>query len=96
MDGLCAALGGNFPEIVDEAVLMLESVLTMQDGVSGPQESTRQRVATISPGLRGGWTLNDSQIILGAAVPVTFTEGEQRATAFLMYVSYELPFSANR
>ena len=76
--------------------LMLESVLTMQDGVSGPQETTRQRVATISPGVRGGWTLSDSQIILGTAVPVTFTEGEPRDRALLVYFSYELPFSPNR
>jgi len=76
--------------------LMLESVLTMQDGVTGPQETTRQRVATISPGVRGGWTLSDSQIILGTAVPVTFTEGEPRDRALLVYFSYELPFSPNR
>jgi hypothetical protein len=76
--------------------LMLESVLTMQDAVTGPQETSRQRVATISPGLRGGWTLGDTQIILGTAVPITFTEDEQRDTAFLVYFSYELPFSPNR
>ena len=76
--------------------LMLESVLTMQDTVIDEQNTGLQRVATISPGVRGGWTLNDSQIILGAAVPVTFTEGEESAAAVLVYFSYELPFSPNR
>jgi hypothetical protein len=77
--------------------LMLEGVWTLQDSVIGLQQTRRDRVATISPGVRGGWTLpGDQQIILGAAVPVTLTEGEERSAAFLMYFSYELPFTSNR
>jgi len=77
--------------------LMLEGVWTLQDSVIGLQQTRRDRIATISPGVRGGWTLpGDQQIILGAAVPVTLTEGEERSTAFLMYFSYELPFTSNR
>jgi hypothetical protein len=71
--------------------LMFESVLTLQDSVFGSQN--RQKVATISPGVRGGWTLSDSQVILGAAVPVTYADDEPWTTALLMYFSYELAFS---
>jgi len=71
--------------------LMLESVLTLQDTRFGDQ--SRQKVATISPGVRGGWTMSDSQVILGAAVPVTYADDEPWTTAFLMYFSYELAFS---
>jgi len=74
--------------------LMLESVLTFQDQRFGDQG--RQKVATISPGVRGGWTMSDSQVILGAAVPVTYVDDEPWTTAVLMYFSYELPFSAVR
>jgi hypothetical protein len=76
--------------------LMLESVLTIQDGVFLQQQTSHQRVLLISPGVRGGWTMMDSQIILGAAVPVTLTAGEPRSTAVLLYFSYELPFTSRR
>jgi hypothetical protein len=76
--------------------LMLESVLTLQDTLADSRQTSRQHVTTISPGARGGWTLSDQQIILGTALPVTFTEGEQHSTAFLVYFSYELPFTSRR
>src|SRR4029077_6808738 len=37
--------------------LMLEGVLNLQDSVFGFQQTRRNRVATISPGIRGGWSL---------------------------------------
>jgi hypothetical protein len=76
--------------------LMLESVLGLEESVIGFQLTDRARVMTISPGLRGGWTLTgDRQVILGAAVPVTFSAGEH-STAVLGYFSYELPFTSRR
>jgi hypothetical protein len=75
--------------------LMLESVVTMQDTVMDESSTIAQRAATIAPGVRGGWTLGDRQVIVGAAVPFTMTEDEPRSTAFLVYFSYELPFTAN-
>lgn len=75
--------------------LMLESVLTMQDTVVDEARTSAQRIATIAPGVRGGWTIGDRQVILGAAVPMTLAEGERRSTAFLLYFSYELPFTSN-
>jgi len=76
--------------------LMLESVVEFEDSVIGIQQTGRERAFTLSPGVRGGWTLTgDRQIILGAAVPITFSEGDQSA-AVLGYFSYELPFTSNR
>ena len=76
--------------------LMLESVVEFEDSVTGFQQTGRARVVTISPGVRGGWTLmGDRQVILGAAVPVTFSSGEH-STAVLGYFSYELPFTSRR
>jgi len=75
--------------------LMLESVLTMQDTVIDEDSTSAQRIATIAPGIRGGWTIGDRQVVLGGAVPITFAESEPRSTAFLVYFSYELPFTSN-
>jgi hypothetical protein len=75
--------------------LMLESVLTMQDTVIDEDSTSAQRIATIAPGIRGGWTIGDRQVVLGGAVPITLAEGEARSTAFLLYFSYELPFTSN-
>jgi hypothetical protein len=47
---------------------------------------------TLSPGGRGGWNIGDHQLILGVAVPITWTEGDVRDTAVFLYASYELPF----
>jgi hypothetical protein len=76
--------------------VMLESVLEFEDSAARGPQAGRDRVTTISPGVRGGWTLaGDRQIILGAAVPVTFSGGDH-STAVLAYFSYELPFTSNR
>jgi hypothetical protein len=75
--------------------LLFESVVVFEDAVRTSRETSRERVVTLSPGLRGGWNLSgDRQIIVGVAVPVTVTGGE-KAVAFLTYFSYELPFTAN-
>jgi hypothetical protein len=72
--------------------LMLESVLAFdaEEVTAGIVERTR--AFTVSPGVRGGWTLaKDTQLILGAAIPITRVNGET-ATGVFGYVSYELPF----
>jgi hypothetical protein len=49
-------------------------------------------VVTLSPGVRGGWNVaKDAQVIIGAAVPVTWTAG-QSSVGLFGYFSYELPF----
>jgi hypothetical protein len=71
--------------------LMLESVLDFEQ-VAEPDGTTRRETAfTLSPGARGGWNLGDHQLILGAAVPITWVESDASA-GILLYLSYELPF----
>lgn len=75
--------------------LMLESVLGFDEGDTPPgplSKVERTRSFTMSPGLRGGWNLaEDTQLILGAAIPITRANGESSVGVF-GYVSYELPF----
>lgn len=52
----------------------------------------RTSALTISPGVRGGWSLApDTQLILGVAIPITRAAGET-STGLFGYLSYELPF----
>jgi DtxR family Mn-dependent transcriptional regulator len=72
--------------------LMLESVLTSIESESGPGQTLRTRSFTLSPGIRGGWNIGpETQIIIGAAVPVTWSAGTT-VTGVFGYFSYELPF----
>ena len=70
--------------------LMLESVLASNETAT---EVGKGRVSTftLSPGFRGGWDIGEKQIVIGAAMPVSWTQGEADIGAFL-YFSYELPF----
>jgi hypothetical protein len=77
--------------------LMLEGVVAgigstpAQTSPGAPSAGRRIAVSTISPGIRGGWNISDDkQIVIGAAAPVTFSEGE-RSTALFLYFSYEGP-----
>jgi hypothetical protein len=54
--------------------------------------TVRERAFTLSPGVRGGWNFGDRQLILGLAVPITWTSAEDTDTAAFLYFSYELPF----
>jgi hypothetical protein len=69
---------------------MLESLVLLREEPV-PGGTTRDKSFTLSPGVRGGWNIGDSQLILGFAVPVTWNDGDQDAAAFF-YASYELPF----
>jgi len=70
--------------------LMLESVLRF-DEVPDVLGTTRETFFTLSPGARGGWNFGDRQLILGAALPITWSDGSSDTGVFL-YLSYELPF----
>jgi hypothetical protein len=70
--------------------LMLENVLSFEEFVSAAGGTERQTVFTFSPGARGGWNLGDHQLIVGAAVPITFADDND--AGILLYLSYELPF----
>jgi hypothetical protein len=68
--------------------LMLEAVGEFPPGEFGD----RNKVFTLSPGLRGGWNHGeDAQTILGIAMPITMSGGEE-SFSVLAYASYELPF----
>jgi hypothetical protein len=75
--------------------LMLESVLVLAESEVAPgvtRETERTATFTLSPGVRGGWNLtDDKQIVIGAALPITWSEGTTSAGVF-GYFSYELPF----
>jgi DtxR family transcriptional regulator, Mn-dependent transcriptional regulator len=74
--------------------LLLESVL-VSDQILGVNGRTREQAWTLSPGFRGGWNIGEKQLVIGFAVPVTWSAGESDTAAFF-YFSYELPFTRNR
>ena len=75
--------------------LMLESVLRFDELTGEGTSTVRETAFVLSPGLRGGWNVGDQQIILGAAVPITWVAGGTE-TGLLLYLSYELPFRKTR
>ena len=52
----------------------------------------RESSVTVSPGIRTGWNLGTKQVVVGVAVPVTWSD--RRDLAVLGYFSYELPFAS--
>ena len=70
--------------------VMLESMVRFDELVDDAG-TIRETAFVLSPGARGGWNLGDQQLILGAAMPVTWIDGSAE-TGFLVYLSYELPF----
>lgn len=72
--------------------VMLEVLTLFPETLRSGEISTRERVVTISPGIRRGWNIDDSQIVVGLAAPLTFESGAKKL-AVLAYGSYELPFS---
>jgi DtxR family transcriptional regulator, Mn-dependent transcriptional regulator len=69
--------------------LMLESFASFDQTV---QEVGTSRGTTVilSPGIRGGWDIGEKQVVLGLAVPITWSS-DTNAGVFV-YASYELPF----
>jgi DtxR family Mn-dependent transcriptional regulator len=71
--------------------VMVESVLEWPEELIAPGLTDRFTAFTLAPGARGGWNVGEHQLILGAAVPITWTPGAADAGVFF-YFSYELPF----
>src|SRR5262245_16980234 len=73
--------------------VMLESLVTFDEFLeeTGP---TRGTTFTLSPGFRGGWDIGEKQIVVGAAVPISWSSDDTSAGVYL-YFSYELPFKKN-
>jgi hypothetical protein len=70
--------------------LMLEASLLFDEHVVDAA-ATRSRSVTLSPGFRRGWNFGDRQLVVGAALPISRSEGTTEVAA-LGYFSYELPF----
>ena len=71
--------------------LMLESIYEWAE-VSDGFATQRDYAMVLIPGFRTGWNIGDeTQVILGLGVPVTFVSGTADAGVF-GYFSYELPF----
>lgn len=69
---------------------MLETVVS-SDAEYGPDGVSRATSVIVSPGFRMGWNIGPKQVVMGAAVPVSRSEGETEVGIF-GYLSYELPF----
>ena len=84
--------GSAIYRVADMVNVMLEAVFAENDS-DQPNGTTRfTRSVIVSPGIRGGWNLKgDKQIVIGAAIPITWVEGTTEAGVFA-YFSYELPF----
>jgi hypothetical protein len=75
--------------------LMLESVVSFNAVPEELTGTTHSTSVTLSPGARGGWNLGEKQIVIGVAVPVTWTGGSHDQALFT-YFSYELPFKKEK
>jgi hypothetical protein len=69
--------------------LMLESVLSFDDSIT-ETGTARDTAFTLSPGFRGGWNVGDKQVVVGVALPTTWSD--TTSTGAFFYFSYELPF----
>ena len=69
--------------------LMMESVIFFDQSLAEVGTS-RDTTFTLSPGFRGGWNVGDKQVIVGFAVPTTWSDTTNTGAFF--YFSYELPF----
>ncbi len=71
--------------------LMVEGLIEWPHELVAPGLVERYTAATLAPGARGGWNLGDHQLIVGAAIPITWSQGTTQTGVFF-YTSYELPF----
>jgi DtxR family Mn-dependent transcriptional regulator len=70
--------------------LMLEGVILFDEFIA-VHRTRRNTAVTVAPGLRTGWDIGERQLIVGFAVPITWSDDEEETGAFV-YCSYELPF----
>ena len=69
--------------------VMLESVLS-SDQFLEETGTSRDATFTLSPGFRSGWNVGDKQVIVGFALPTSWSD--TASTGAFVYLSYELPF----
>jgi hypothetical protein len=61
--------------------VMIEALAEFEDAGS---------IGLVAPGIRTGWNIGETQVVLGVAWPVTFAD--DTTASLLLYLSYELPF----
>ena len=71
--------------------LMLESVMSFDQSLT-ESATDRDPTFTLSPGFRGGWNIGERQVVVGLAMPTSWSDGDTRSTGAFVYFSYELPF----
>jgi DtxR family Mn-dependent transcriptional regulator len=71
--------------------LMMESLVVSGEDLESDAPSRRTSV-TFAPGVRGGWDIGDSQLVLAVSAPIVQQHGAPTSTALVTYVSYELRF----
>jgi hypothetical protein len=69
--------------------LMLESTMSFDQSLE-EFGTSRRTTFILSPGLRGGWDVRGKQVIVGFAIPTSWSAGA--STGAFAYFSYELPF----
>ena len=72
--------------------LMLESLVTFDEFLE-EDGTDRDTTFTQSPGFRGGWDIGEKQVVVGAAVPISWSD--ETSAGVYLYFSYELPFKRN-
>ncbi len=89
--------GASTPALAGSIIVAARPMLNVMVEVYNewrPGASGHERATTVSPGIRGGWNIGESQFVLGIAAPIT--RGAVRDYGILGYLSYELPFSKKR
>ena len=79
--------------------LMLETVAEWEQTVNADRLLEREFTYTISPGFRYAMNypqLADLQVVLGAAAPISFTQGKSTDYGVLLYLSFEHNFLENK
>jgi hypothetical protein len=75
--------------------LMLEVLGEWEQSVNEDRRLEREFTFTISPGFRYGMNypqLNDLQVVVGAATPISFTRGQSPDYGVFLYLSFEHKF----
>ena len=71
--------------------LMMESLVVSAEDVENDATARRTSV-TLAPGVRGGWNIGDSQLVLAVSVPIVRNRGRATNPTLVTYLSYELRF----
>jgi hypothetical protein len=72
---------------------LFEAVGEWAETVETPALLTRERLLTLSPGVRYAFNFADgAQLVLGAGAPVVLTEGKRPSYGAILYLSYEHSF----